>query len=157
MDALAKKIEGAKRIVKEESCANVGCMSCPAGDVENCNELKGGTLCEGGESRKKALEWFRDWLSKNDPAQKEIIGWPGNVDEMRQYIDNLVLVKDKWDQDWLDIPRNLRGVDYSDQPYITGCNWRYIKVLHKPTITELTREDIAKKFDIPVDQLRIKE
>jgi hypothetical protein len=92
--------------------------------------------------------------------EKEIIGWPGNVEEMRQYIGmtciccDSILFKETSSSGAMVQPTN------GDMPYknaYTGEGFRYCKILPGPAITELTLADIAKKFDIPVDQLRIKE
>jgi len=149
---LRKQIETAKQIINQKNCNYLNCEDCPRSKQNN------GTFCIKGPTNDEYFQFFRDWLAKND--KQEIIGWPGNVEEMRQYIGKQCVCCDSISFECTSDSGRLEIIDEPEMPYKndkTGSGYLYCKVLPEPSITELTLDDIAKKFDIPVDQLRIKE
>ena len=140
------QVKIAKQIVNEGNCNGIDCIR---------HQFPLYPMPCSSENKQKLS---RDWLAKND--KQEIIGWPGNVEEMRQYIGKRCTVKDRWEAEWFGGNATLEDIrDTPDEsPYrYSGVYFRYCKILPESAITELTLDDIAKKFDIPVDQLRIKE
>jgi hypothetical protein len=96
--------------------------------------------------------------------EKEIIGWPGNAEEMRQYIGRKVMVKEKWEELW-EVPAiPLTNIfPGANRPYALQNCWTYIKILPdpvEPKLIEVTAEEaiaiIAKEKGVNADTIRIK-
>lgn len=155
-------IEKAKHILKTGSCIGLSC-----GNVE-------GEVCPLREKHEDGIsgtpihlthseiEYVRKWLEGRMP-EKEIIGWPGNAEEMKQYIGRTVMFSDVYDKGW-EGPGELIGVDSGgndiDLPFLVGGRgrwWRYIKVLPAPVVKEYTIQEIADRLGVPVETIRIKD
>jgi len=107
-------------------------------------------------------QWDKSLISRYD--KQEIIGWPGNVEEMRQYIGRQCVCCDDINFAAPSVPGAFEiGNDDGEMPYSNDNSgyFRYCKILPEPAITELTLSDALKAYsdahNIPVDQLRIKE
>lgn len=150
------KIEVAKRIIRQGNCDGLfaeDCIQCPAGGTYRgvgCTARKGGTFPGCG------VQYFRDWLAKNE---KPIIGWPGNVEEMRQYEGQFFLFSNEISFASPGLGQMFIA-NYGDRPYTAPGfkdTYRYCRMMPAPTFPELTLSEIADKFGIPLDQLRIKD
>jgi hypothetical protein len=138
------KIETAKVIVEFGACTSGWlCNKCP---------LKGLPSCSAGNVKKR-----RDWLSANEPAP--IIGWPGNVEEMRQYDGQEMELSDFFDFKPSTVGALSTVGGSKNCPYRcgVGCYFTYCRPIPLPAFPELTLSEIADKFGIPLDQLRIKD
>jgi hypothetical protein len=167
-DTLKKQIETAKRIISQKNCQGIECVrdfcpvACKGGD---CTIIKEGSFADNNE---KCVQWFRDWLAENDPDQKEIIEWPGNAEEMRQYIGRKVAFSNNYSglssASFCDTLLDVKS-DH-ESPFITKGHqeWRYIKVLptpEKPEVTEIPFNEaiaiLAKNKGVDPSTIRIKE
>jgi hypothetical protein len=127
-----------------------------------------------GENKDRAiLEGIQGgWWSYNTkaisevqpPAPNIIGGWKylawWDAEEAKKYIGTEVRYGDSKSDVMNDVTAPLKGVDDS-RPFtftVNGVNWEYIGIpLNPSAVLELTIEEIAAKFDLKPEQIRIKQ
>jgi len=149
-------IEKARFIVKTGDC---GSLSCNAVEPCPCHRpTRGKSECLHGKG--SSVTYCKDWLAKNDPDQNEIIGWPGNAEEMKQYIGRQCICCDRYSFKGHSAQGKLAIKYDPDMPYTNeqcGDGFIFCKILPEPTVTEYTIQEIADKLGVPVESIRIKD
>lgn len=151
-------IEKARKIVSQGDCSGFMCRDgeepCPMVGKHVCNFPK--EPCN--------IQWFKKWLAEHDPEYKnaEIIGWPGNAEEMRKYIGRLCVGGPNYNctkNETRHMGNRLQDViPGSDEPYkVIDQWWRFLKIFPEPEVKEYTIQEIADKFGVPVESVRIKD
>ena len=151
-------IEKAEWIIREHNCCGFTCSR----DGTKCPFYSG--KCQGywdsGCIDSRGIEFVKDWLAKNDPDQNEIIGWPGNAEEMKQYIGRQCICCDRYSFKGHSAQGKLAIKYDPDMPYTNeqcGDGFIFCKILPEPTVTEYTIQEIADKLGVPVESIRIKD
>jgi hypothetical protein len=169
-DKVKRLRESAERIIRQEGrCDNISCTNCPLsrwnneGD-ENCT-TSGRKPSYINERDSTAVANARKYLEET-MEEKEIIGWPGNAEEMRQYIGRKCIVSDYYENLF-----NNEGVEGTfdevvKKPYpkyrqrFSGAEFDFIRVLPEPVVTEITADaaiaELARARGVDPSTIRIK-